>query len=158
MNDADTGNTPSNTPPQSRPAPPPSSVTVARPMIVAILYLLNFALGFSVLVGLVLAYIWRGEEETLDWERTHYTYLIRTFWIGLVIFVVTMVLWFASFAAMTVGPGMNSPTPGPGMFIGIFAMFGAFIIGAAWFAVRCILSLAKSGSQRPMPRPKTWLF
>lgn len=156
MDDTGSNDRPARAP--QRPAPPPSSVTVARPMIVAILYLLNFALGFSVLVGLVLAYIWRGEEETLDWERTHYTYLIRTFWIGLAIFVVTVVLWFGGFFAMAVGPGMSSHTPGPGMFIGMLAMFGAFIIGAAWFTVRCILSLAKAGSRRPMPRPKTWLF
>ena len=53
MNDTDSGDTPTGAPqnapqhaPQQtpqRPAPPPSAVTVARPMIVAILYLLNFA-------------------------------------------------------------------------------------------------------------------
>ena len=61
---------------------PDTGVTLYRPIIVAILYLANLFTGFSVLIGLILAYVWRNDRDVTEWEETHFTYLIRTFWIG----------------------------------------------------------------------------
>ncbi|MDE1467331.1 DUF4870 family protein [Aurantiacibacter sp. D1-12] len=154
------------TQPRAEGAPPPpppqadTSVSMQRPVIISILYLLNFVLGFSVIVGVILAYIWRGEERTSEWEQTHYTYLIRTFWIGLLIFVVVFFGWFvAMFGTMwAFEEGPSNGAPPAGFFLLMFGGMGVFLLSAAWFAVRCVLSLVKAGEKRPMPRPETWLF
>ena len=144
--------------------PRENGLTMQRPVIVVILYLLNFALGFSVIVGVVLAYVWRGEERTLDWEKTHYTYLIRTFWMGLAIFVVAFFVWFTmifgvAFASMDqAAAGGGQAEPPLAMFGVMFAMMGLFFLSAAWFTARCIISLVKASERKPMPRPTTWLF
>ncbi|MBD58803.1 MAG: hypothetical protein CL808_01590 [Citromicrobium sp.] len=145
-----------------------TGVTLYRPIIVAILYLLNLLTGFTVLIGLILAYVWRNEETTSEWEDTHLTYLIRTFWIGfwLTILVVVAVvggaiaLAAAGHMAEQVGPNaMHEGGPPPPAMIAL--IFGGIAIGFllfVWYCVRCILSLANAANQRPMPNPKTWLF
>ncbi len=136
-----------------------NSVNMQRPVIIAILYLLNFVLGFSVIVGVILAYIWRGEERTSDWERTHYTYLIRTFWIGLLVFVVVFIGSFLSvFAIAAAGQSSMHGGPGAGFFVMMLGGMGVFLLSAAWFCVRSVLSLVKAGEKQPMPNPYTWLF
>ena len=143
------------------PASPPqdNGFSMQRPTVVAILYLLNFALGFSVIVGVILAYIWRGEERTTDWERTHYTYLIRTFWIGLFFFVGLFFTWFISiFSVSVLTEQMGGNRPPAGMFLVMLGAMAIFFLSAAWYAVRCILSLVKAAERRPMPNPQSWLF
>ena len=56
-----------------------TGVTFQRPAIVAGLYLATLILGLSVFVGLILAYVWRGENDGEPWEESHFTYLIRQF-------------------------------------------------------------------------------
>lgn len=51
------------------------------PMAVYILYLVGFLAGITALVGLVLAYVNRSDASA--WLQSHYTFQIRTFWIGL---------------------------------------------------------------------------
>lgn len=146
-------------PPESPSPPPTTTVTITRPTIVVILYLLNFALGFSVMVGVVLAYVWRGEEETQEWERTHYTYLIRTFWIGLVVLMIAMFGYFGMFFGLIFAQhAAGGEPPSPMFFLLVFGMMGLFLLAAAWFAARCIRSLVRIGSRQPMPHPETWLF
>lgn len=45
----------------------------------------------TALVGVVLAYPWRGESGG-DWTASHFTCLINTFWIGVVGGVIGAVL------------------------------------------------------------------
>ena len=146
------------TPGPAADAQPKTGVTVQRPTIIGILYIANLFTGFSVLVGLVLAYVWRGEKDTAEWEKTHFTYYIYTFWIGFALFMLTFVGWFAViFGAAAMQAGTNQP-PLPSFFIVIFGGFFVWMLAAAWFVTRCILSLIKSGKREPMPRPTTWLF
>lgn len=58
--------------------------------LVYILYLLSFVLGVTFLIGVVLAYLNRGEAP--DWVKTHYQFQIRTFWIGLLYGAIGFVL------------------------------------------------------------------
>ncbi len=142
------------------PSPPASTgVTFQRPAIVSILYLLNIVLGFSVLVGVILAYIWRGDERTEGWERTHYTYLIRTFWISAVLFCGTLALWIAVFVATIASdPQGSGDGPPTAFFAGFFAMFGFWLLLAVWYCVRSVLSLVKASERQPMPHPGSLLF
>ncbi|WP_235901225.1 DUF4870 family protein [Pontixanthobacter aquaemixtae] len=135
------------------------SMTLYRPTIVAILYLLNIVLGFSVFVGLVLAYVWRSERDTQEWEKTHYTYLIRTFWIGFVVCLAMFALFFGTIfgPAAFAEPGSNYP-PSETFLAAMFSGVFVGIIAAIWFCARTVLSMVKAGNQEPMPRPETWLF
>lgn len=132
-----------------------TGVTLSRPMIVGLLYLLNFAAGFTVIVGVVLAYIWQRDEASHEWERTHFTYQIRTFWVGFVLFIASMVLFFGTFFASI--PAGSGP-PNPFFFIAFFSTFFGWLLIAGWFTVRCILSLVKAADGKPMERPQAWLF
>ena len=55
------------------------------PAIVYGLYLLGLVNGLTILVGLVIAHINRDTAGPV--MRSHYTFLIRTFWIGLAVFL-----------------------------------------------------------------------
>src|SRR5690554_7491444 len=51
------------------------------PMVVYALYLASFVVGFTSVIGVVIAYVYRGKGPA--WLDEHYRYQIRTFWIGL---------------------------------------------------------------------------
>ncbi|ARS51798.1 DUF4870 family protein [Kushneria konosiri] len=65
------------------------------PMMVRIgyaLYLASIFTGITALAGLVIAYIYRGRSS--GWLADHYTFLIRTFWIGLFYMALATILSF----------------------------------------------------------------
>jgi uncharacterized membrane protein len=102
-----------------------------HPTIVSLCYLGSFVVGFTSIIGLVLAYIWKGEPHE-GWEDSHYQYLIRTFWIGLLGGVVSVVLMF--------------------VLIGVFLMVAVVV----WMVVRSVKSLLAAQRREPMPDPETW--
>jgi uncharacterized membrane protein len=120
----------STPPPVSSPAT--SGFDFNRPTIVGLLYLSSFVLGVTVIVGVVLAYVWQGEPHA-EWEDSHYQYLIRTFWIGLIGSGICLILMLA--------------------LIG-FVLLPAL---AVLVVIRCVLSLVNAQKQLPMPNPQTWL-
>lgn len=128
-----------DTPPQS-PAPKPSGSPTPsggfdanRPTIISLCYLGSYITGISGLVGIVLAHVWQGEDNP-EWMASHLTYLIRTFWIGVLASIVGIVLSV--------------------VLIGIPILLAA----AVWVGVRSIMSLIKAQKQEPMPDPQTLLI
>ena len=103
-----------------------------QPTIVSLLYLSSFVLGVTSIVGVVLAYVWKGEARP-EWEQTHYQYLINTFWIGLVGGCISVVLMLA--------------------LIGFLLLPAVAVL----VIVRCVLSLINAQKQMPMPNPGTLL-
>ncbi len=134
------------------------SVSLQRPVIVGILYLINFFLGFSVFVGVVLAYVWRAETDTPEWEKSHYTYLIHTFWISFVLGFGAFIAWFVLIFGSAYLQTEYGSQSNPAFFLLFFGMIIGWITLAVWFCIRCILSMSKVGSRLPMPKPRTWLF
>jgi uncharacterized membrane protein len=116
------------------PTPPSQSASfdLNRPTIVSLLYLSSFLLGITVIIGVILAYVWKGEPHA-DWEDSHYAYLIRTFWIGLIGSVISFILMI------------------------ILIGFLTWIAVAVLVIVRSVLSLINAQKQVPMPNPDTWL-
>lgn len=114
-------------------ATPAGGFDFNRPTIIGLLYIGAYVTGISGIIGLVLAYVWKGEPHQ-SWEETHYIYLIRTFWIGL--------------AGAVLG--------GLTLIIGI----GFLILMAVgiWALVRTILSLVNAQKRVPMPDPMTFLI
>jgi uncharacterized membrane protein len=100
--------------------------------LIYVLYLLSVLVGITVLIGLVMAYLNRGEAEG-TWAESHYTYQIRTFWIGLLYSVISTVL-------VVIGIG-----------------FLLYIAVAIWAIVRCVRGLQWSAAGQPVPDPQTWV-
>lgn len=111
---------------------PASSFDFNHPTIISLLYLSSVVLGVTSIVGVVLAYVWKDEAHA-DWESSHYQYLIRTFWIGLVGSLISIL-----FMIVLIG------------FLMLVAV-GVLVL------VRCVMSLVNAQKQQPMPNP-TSLF
>jgi uncharacterized membrane protein len=103
-----------------------------HPSIVNLLYLASMVLGVTSIVGVVLAYVWKGEPHE-PWETSHYDYLIRTFWIGLIGAVVSVMLMI--------------------VLVGFLLLVAVGVL----VVVRCVLSLVNAQKRMPMPNPETWL-
>ncbi len=104
-----------------------------QPTIISVLYLASFVTGITGLVGIVLAHVWQGESQG-TWAESHFSYLIRTFWIG--------------FAASIVA----------GLLSIVLIGFLLLPLIAVWVGVRSVMSLIKAQKQEPMPDPQTLLF
>ena len=119
--------------PLNPPPPPPATsggFDMNRPTIISLLYLSSFILGVTALIGVILAFVWKGEPHE-DWEATHYQYLINTFWIGLVgtiVGIVTMIV-----------------------LVGFLVLLATM----ALCIVRSVLSLIKAQKREAMPNPGT---
>ncbi|WP_439532561.1 DUF4870 family protein [Polymorphobacter sp.] len=114
-------------------APAQTGFQLNRPTMVALLYLGGFITGLTVLIGLVLAYMWKNEPME-PWEDSHYRWHIRTFWIGLVYSLICTLL--------------------------VFILIGAllYIVVAIWFAVRTIKALLAAQKREPVPGVESWLL
>lgn len=94
------------------------------------LYLVSFVVGISGIIGLVIAYMNRGKGPA--WVDTHYTWAIRTFWIGLLYALVSSILTI--------------------FFFGLILLFAT----AIWIVVRCVIGLQKVSANQPIERPASW--
>lgn len=98
--------------------------------VVYALYLVSFVVGITGIIGLIMAYVNRGKGPA--WVDTHYTYAIRTFWIGLLYALIASILMLA--------------------FVGVILIFGV----AIWIVVRCVIGLQKASAGEPIARPTSW--
>lgn len=100
--------------------------------VIYILYLASLVVGVTMIVGLVLAYINRGKAGSF--VESHYTFLIRTFWIGLLYGLISLVLFF--------------------VVIGVLLMFVVLV----WFIARCVLGLQALQRGEAVKNPESWLL
>lgn len=63
------------------------------PMIIYILYFAGFLFGVSALAGLIMAYVQRSDDDDAV-LASHYRYQIRTFWFGLLYFIIGILTSF----------------------------------------------------------------
>ncbi len=100
--------------------------------IIYILYLASIVVGITGLIGLIMAYI--SKDQAPDWLKTHYNFLIRTFWMGLLFSVIGFLL--------------------------LIVIIGWFIILATlvWFIIRCVKGLTWLGKNEPVPNYQTWMI
>jgi len=100
--------------------------------VIYVLYLASFVIGISGIVGIVLAHLNRGKSEA--WLESHYTWAIRTFWLGLLGALVSGLLMF--------------------VLIGMLLM----PLVALWVIIRTIVGLQKLGRNEPIADPQSWLL
>jgi uncharacterized membrane protein len=100
--------------------------------LIYILYLASLVVGITAIVGVIVAYVNRGEAPA--WLETHYRFQIRTFWIGLLYAVISFITAF--------------------ILIGfLFALFSM-----VWWIVRCAKGLQRLGRGEPYDNPGSWLW
>ena len=117
------------------PAPAPSIFSDERQMAIIIYILIK--VGFATfhaatIVGLVLAYV--NRDGAPEWLRSHYTFQIRTFWIGLLYLTVSI----------------------PCMIVLIG--FPMLLAAAIWFVVRIALGINRLMKGEAYPTPESWAF
>ncbi|MDP2123046.1 MAG: hypothetical protein Q8J92_01565 [Parvibaculum sp.] len=100
--------------------------------LVYILYFIGFVNGITTIAGVIVAYLKRGESTPA--AASHLTFLIRTFWIGLL---------FAVVGAVT-----------------MMIMIGMLILLATvvWALIRLIKGIMLAMDGKPVPDPETWLW
>jgi uncharacterized membrane protein len=103
-----------------------------QPTIISLLYLASFVVGITAIIGIVLAYVWKGSPKS-DWEMSHYQYLINTFWIGLVGSLVSVMLMV--------------------VLIGFLLLPAVIVL----VVIRCVMSLLNAQKHQPMPNPGSLL-
>ncbi len=102
------------------------------PKLIYILYLAGFVVGITPVVGLVMAYIYHDNAE--PWLQSHYRFLIRTFWIGMLYGILAGILCI--------------------VLVGFLLLF----IVSLWVIIRCIRGLNYAGKGEPYPNPASWGF
>ncbi len=116
------------------PSPPPAPIASDERQMALVIYILFLVPlgGITHIVALVLAYISRGTAP--EWLRSHYTFQIRTFWIGLLYFTVSIVLCM--------------------VIIGIPMLLATTV----WFVVRCAVGISRLMRNEPYPTPLSWVL
>ena len=102
------------------------------PYIVYILYLVSLIFGITSIIGVVIAYI--NKQGAAHWVQTHYSFQVRTFWIGLLFFVAGFILTF--------------------VLIGWLVLL-AWVI---WLVIRAVKGMKYYSERRPIPNPETWMI
>ena len=112
------------------------------PAVVYALYLLGFAtFGASTLVGVIIAYASQAAAGPVN--RSHYTFLIRTFWLSLAFMVAAGVLF-------AIGLPLSLILIGIPLLLLAKAIIGLTCI---WFGVRTILGVVFLARGEAYPRP-----
>lgn len=100
--------------------------------LIYVSYLVGFVVGITTLIGIVLAYINRGKAG--GWVETHYTWLIRTFWIGMLYGFISILLMFVLIGFVT---GLAT---------------------AVWVIVRVVIGLQAASRGEPIKNPQRWML
>jgi uncharacterized membrane protein len=115
------------------------------PAVTYALYLLAFATGITAIVGVILAYVNRDTGGAK--MRTHYVFLIRTFWMAIGWCVVGAVLFAVGLPLSIVLVGL----PLLALSWAIWALVGV------WYAVRLVVGLIYLARGEAYPRPYSLL-
>ena len=100
--------------------------------LVYILYFIGFLVGITTLAGVIIAYLKRGEAAP-D-AATHFTWQIRTFWIGLLLWVIGAITSI--------------------ILIGWLVILATIV----WMLIRLIKGFMLAGEGKPIPNPSTWMW
>lgn len=119
--------------PEPNPVEPRQGADTTIAIVVYILYLLGiFTGGLTMLVGVVIAYVYRGAGPY--WLDEHYRFQIRTFWIAIVYFVISGILML------------------------ILVGFLLWLVATIWLIIRSVKGLKALQTQHAPNNIDTWLF
>lgn len=101
-------------------------------MLIYILYVAGLAVAVTPLIGIVLAYMYRGQMT--GWLESHAIFIIRTFWIAILYFVLASILTL--------------------FLIG----FLLYLLIAIWLIIRCVKGMQALSRDEPIADPRAWVF
>ena len=128
------------------PRPMATTEDLTLPVIVYVLYLLAIPTALiSVIIGVIIAYAQRDTAGPA--ARSHYEFLIRTFWLSLVIFAVGTGVCIVGGVLSVILIGI------PILIVGILML----LCTKLWYVVRCILGILYAARKEPYPRPDALL-
>ena len=107
-----------------------------QPTIVALLYLASLVTGLTMLIGLVMAHVWKDDVPG-SWETSHFRFHIRTFWVGLVLGILAVVP-----TILTLG-------------LAGFLIYPLLIV---WVAIRTVRAMLTAQNREPVANVETWLW
>ncbi len=97
-----------------------------------LMYLFSILLPILPIVGVIFAYVFENDAKVV--LKSHYQYLIRTFWIGLLYFAIS------------------------GILVTVFIGMVLVPICVIWWLIRLAKGLKSLLREQPIANPKTWLF
>lgn len=97
-----------------------------------VMYLASVFFGVSAIIGVITAYVFRPDAP--EWLKTHYTYMINTFWKGLLFFIISAILCL--------------------ILIGFILILLTYI----WMLVRTLKGLKAIRDNQPIDDPTSWGF
>ncbi len=100
--------------------------------LVYILYFVGFFVGITTIAGVIVAYLKRGEAAPE--AASHFTFQIRTFWIGLLFYIVSAITML--------------------ILVGYLLALATFV----WMLIRLIKGFMIAGKGEPIPNPETWMW
>jgi len=109
------------------------------------LFLAAVATGFTAIAGVVLAYIKRTETSGTIWQ-SHFTGLIRLFWIGVAVFAVWLVLVVGGVIGVATGIDHNTIPPLAGLFPLAWLLSLVYLV---WYVYRTVRGLLRALDNQP---------
>lgn len=103
-------------------------------LVVYILYLASLVTGgLAAIIGVIIAYIYRGNNRG-SYLESHFTYQIRTFWIGSLYGIISFILCF--------------------ILIGYVLVFALLV----WQIIRCVKGIQALNAHRAVDNVGSWLI
>ena len=101
--------------------------------ITYILYLVSLALGITAIIAVVIAYI-NKDDPMPAWLKSHYDFLIDTFWKGMIMLIVGVLTII--------------------LIVGIPIL----IFFTVWVIIRAVKGMKRLEMKEAQPVPKGWMF
>jgi len=115
------------------------------PIIIYILYLMGWSL-LPIGIGVIMAYVLK--DGAGQRALSHYIFQIRTFWIGVCLSIVPILIAVIGLPLTLILIGFK-----------LLALSGALLgLIGIWAAIRSLIGLLYIARGEPHPRPRAWLF
>lgn len=111
---------------------PKARTAASNLQLIYILYIASLLIGVTAVFGFLWALF--ADKDVPAWLKSHYTYVVHTFWKGAIYFVVGFLL------------------------IIILIGFPIIILAAVWWIVRCVKGLIALSKKQPIINPERWTF
>jgi uncharacterized membrane protein len=112
---------------------PGGTPDITLPIVVYALFLAGIVSGgLTTLVGVVIAYVYRGQGP--HWFDEHYRYQIRTFWLAVLYFAISSLLMLVMIGFVT------------------------WLLVVVWLVIRCVKGIRRLQEHRAPDNVDTWLI
>lgn len=120
-------------------------------------YIITIIMSYNLigpLIGVITAYALKNKSS--PWLKDHFTYQIRSFWIGLLYFVVANILsWVSILALGAIAAATQSPLE-DNFMTGLYITLT--VAWCIWLIIRCIKGLVALKKNRSPKNINSWLW